>query len=67
MKLTFGTLPTDPVAVTAVSPDEAVISITDGDPPTSLTVNFERGSYTVAEGNSVTVTVTLSDDPRHAW
>ena len=63
MKLTFGTLPTDPVAVTAVSPDETVISITDDDPPTSLTVNFERGSYTVAEGNSVTVTVTLGDDP----
>ena len=63
VKLTFGTLPTDPVAVTAVSPDETVISITDDDPPTSLTVNFERGSYTVAEGNSVTVTVTLGDDP----
>ena len=63
VKLTFGTLPTDPVAVTAGSPDETVISITDDDPPTSLTVNFERGSYTVAEGNSVTVTVTLSDDP----
>ena len=49
VKLTFGTLPSDPVVVTAVSPDpdETVISITDDDPPTSLTVNFERGSYTV--------------------
>ena len=65
VKLTFGTLPSDPVVVTAVSPDETVISITDDDPPTSLTVNFEpRGSsYTVADGNSVTVTMTLSDDP----
>ena len=46
VKLTFGTLPSDPVVVTAVSPDETVISITDDDPPTSLTVNFERGSFT---------------------
>ena len=26
-------------------------------------VNFKRGSYTLAESNSVTVTVTLGDDP----
>ena len=63
VKLTFGTLPTDPVVVTAVSPDETVISIADDDPPTSLTVNFERGTYTVAEGSSVMVTITLNDDP----
>ena len=63
VKLTFGTLPDTPVTVTAGTTDETVISITDDDPPTSLTVNFERGSYTVTEGNSVTVTVTLSDDP----
>ena len=63
VKLTFGTLPSDPVVVTAVSPDETVISIADDDPPTSLTVSFERGTYTVAEGSSVMVTITLNDDP----
>ena len=28
-----------------------------------MTVNFEQDSYTVAEGGTVTVKVTLSDDP----
>ena len=29
----------------------------------SLTVSFEQGSYTVSEGNSVTIKVKLSADP----
>ena len=40
-----------------------MINITDDDKPTSLTVNFAQSSYTAAEGSSVTVKVTLSDDP----
>ena len=63
VKLTFGTLPDTPVTVTVGTTDETVISITDDDRPTSLTVNFERGTYTVAEGSSVMVTITLNDDP----
>ena len=60
VKLTFGnTLPT---GVSAGSTDEAVVTITDDDVP-SVEVSFEQGSYTVDEGSSVTVTVTLSADP----
>ena len=59
VKLTFGTLPT---GVSAGTTDEAVVSITDDDVP-SVEVSFEQGSYTVAEGSSVTVKVTLDEDP----
>jgi hypothetical protein len=60
VKLSFGnTLPT---GVSAGSTDEAVVTITDDDVP-SVEVSFEQGSYTVDEGSSVTVTVTLSADP----
>ena len=38
------------------------MSITDDDVP-SVSVSFEQGSYTVAEGSSVTVEVKLSADP----
>ena len=41
---------------------EATVSITDDDVP-SVTVSFEQGSYTVDEGDTVEVTVTLSEDP----
>ena len=51
-----------PTGVTVGSTDETIISITDDDVP-SVAVSFEQGSYTVAEGGSVTVTVTLSADP----
>ena len=37
-------------------------TITDNDDP-AVTVDFEQASYSVAEGGSVTVTVTLSADP----
>ena len=39
-----------------------MVSITDDDVP-SVTVSFEQGSYSVIEGSSVTVKVTLSADP----
>ena len=60
VKLTFGS--TLPAGVTEGSTKEAVVSITDDDVP-SVTVSFEQDSYTVAEGNTVTVKVTLSEDP----
>ena len=47
VKLTFGnTLPT---GVSASGITEATVSITDDDVP-SVTVSFEKGAYTVAEG-----------------
>ena len=59
VKLAFGTLPN---GVTAGTPGETTVSITDDDVP-SVTVSFEQAAYTVAEGGSVTVSVTLSADP----
>ena len=60
MKLSFGnTLPT---GVSAGTTDEAVVTITDDDVP-SVEVSFEQGSYSVDEGDTVDVTVTLSEDP----
>ena len=51
-----------PAGVSAGTTNEAIVSITDDDVP-SVTVSFEQGSYTVAEGSTVTVKVTLSEDP----
>ena len=72
VKLSFGTLPTTPVTVTAGTTDEATVTITDDDVP-SVTVSFGSDAYTVAESddsdttdvteNTVEVTVTLSADP----
>ena len=60
VKLGFGnTLPT---GVSAGTTDEAVVTITDDDVP-SVAVSFEQGSYSVDEGDTVDVTVTLSEDP----
>ena len=59
VKLTFGTLPT---GVTAGTTNESVVSITDDDVP-AVTVSFEQGTYTVAEGSSTTVKVQLSVAP----
>ena len=60
VRLAFGSpLPTD---VTAASPQEAVVSINDDDVP-SVTVSFGSAAYTVAEGGTVEVTVTLDPDP----
>ena len=60
VKLTFGN--TLPAGVSAGNTDEAVVTITDDDVP-SVSVSFEQGSYTVAEGSTVPVTVTLNEDP----
>ena len=59
VKLTFGTLPT---GLSEGTNNEAVVSITDSDVPT-VTVGFKESTYTVAEGNNVTVTLELSADP----
>ena len=68
--LVFGMLPT---GVTAGSPSETSIKITDDDFPDAVTVSFEKSSYNVAESddsttpdvfeNQVELTVTLSADP----
>ena len=63
VKLTFGTLPG---RVTAGAQDETVVSIDDDDAPTSVAVSWGDVSYTVAEGDAVTVTVELDDDPEKA-
>ena len=60
VKLTFGS--TLPTGVSTGSTNEAIVSITDDDVP-SVEVSFEQGSYTVAEGNTVTVKVQLDADP----
>ena len=61
VKLTFGTLLASPIAVTVGATNESVITIRDDDPQVS--VSFGAATYTVAEGNSVTVRVQLSADP----
>ena len=60
VRLGFGT--SLPTRITEGTPAETTVSITDDDVP-SVTVSFEQPSYTVGEGNSVTVKVTLSADP----
>ena len=59
VKLGFGTLPT---GVSQGSPNETTVSITDDD-VAAVTVRYEQSSYTVPEGSTVVVTVTLSADP----
>ena len=51
-----------PAGVSAGTTNEAIVSITDDDVP-SVEVSFEQGSYTVAEGSTVTVKVKLSRGP----
>ena len=73
VNISFGGLSTAAVPIAAGSPAETVISITDDDRPTSLTVNFGAATYSVNESddpattnvaeNQVVVTVTLSEDP----
>ena len=60
VKLGFGS--SLPLRVTAGTPSETTVSITDDDVP-SVTVSFEQSSYTVAEGSSEAVKVILSADP----
>ena len=74
VKLTFGSLP---AGVTEGATNETLLSILDIDGGRegsnkgipeghSVIVNFEQASFTVAEGSSVTVKVTLNEDPRGA-
>ena len=62
MKLGFGTLPPE---VSAGTPSETTFNITDDDVP-SVTVSFAQSAYSVAEGGTVTVGVTLSADPERS-
>ncbi len=57
--LAFGSLPT---GVSAGTTSTSTVSITDDDVP-AVTVSFEQSGYTVAEGGSATVKVTLSVAP----
>ena len=59
VRLGLGTLP---AGVTAGATDESTVSITDDDDP-AVTVSFEQGTYSVAEGDTVTVKVELNVDP----
>ena len=59
VKLGFGTLPT---WVSEGTISETTVSIIDDD-DLRVSVSFEQSSYTVAEGDRVTVKVTLSEDP----
>ena len=59
VKLGFGPLP---ARVTAGARDEAIVLITDDDAP-AITVGFEKGSYSVAEGDNVAVRVKLNKNP----
>ena len=58
--LTFGTLPPE---VSAGTPDETTVTITDDDPPE---VSFGQSAYTVAEGGMVSVEVKLTSAPASA-
>ncbi len=58
--LGFGELP---VGVAAGTVNEVTVSITDNDDP-SVTVRFERTTYTVKEGESISVNAILSPDPK---
>ena len=60
VKLSFGA--PLPAGVTAGTPNETTVSITDDDDP-AVTVMFGASAYTAAEGGQVEVTVTLSADP----
>ena len=60
VRLSFGAMP-DP-RVNPGATDEATITITDDDDP-FVEVQFAQNSYTVPEGGTQAVTVTLSADP----
>ena len=59
VKITFGTLQS---RVSSGATPEAVVSIEDDDNP-RLTVEYDAAAYTVAEGASQAITVTLSAAP----
>ncbi len=59
VRIAFDTLP---AKVSPGARDETVVRITDDDVP-EVAVRFEQAHYTVDEGSTVTVRVTLSADP----
>ena len=61
VKLAFGTLPN---GVTKIAPTETTVTIEDDDYTASVTVAFQSATYSVAEGNTVDITVTASEDPQ---
>ena len=61
VKLAIGT--TLPSGVSLGATNETTVSITDDDDP-QVAVSFDRASYRVLEGATVTVGVTLSGDPK---
>ena len=66
VKIAFGALPSTPIPVTAGAPDETTVTIngkSGQDMHTPPTVHFASPTYSVAEGNTVTVTVELSKAP----
>ena len=63
VELGFGT--SLPAGVSAGSPSETTVSITDDDDP-QVTVSFQQNSYKVEEGKEVVVTVSLSADPERS-
>ena len=60
MRLGFGSLPD---RVSAGTPDETTVNLTDDDIPSSVEVSFGSAAYTVTEGGTVDVTVILDADP----
>ena len=52
-----------PAGVTAAAPAETVVTIVDDDDP-MVSVSFGSGTYSVAEGSSVVVAVSLSEAPK---
>ena len=59
VRLTFGEMPSD---VSATSPNSATFNITDNDDPV-VRVSFEQATYTVNEGGSVSIKITLDAQP----
>ena len=60
VKLTFGALPT---GVTAGTISETVVSITDDDLPATVTVRFERSTYSATEGGDDAVVTVILGSP----
>ena len=59
--LELGELPTG--VTTGTGSARTTVLLDDDDAPTALEVNYGRSAYNVGEGGSVTVELTLSDDP----
>ena len=61
VRLGFGSMPD--ARVSAGTPDETTVNITDDDIPSSVVVSFGSAAYSVTEGGTVEVMVILDDDP----